>query len=59
MRFIVCISKVNHTYGIALSRPASASISWAKTNGRRLHVFGEQTGDVIDKFDACGMGTEA
>jgi flavin reductase (DIM6/NTAB) family NADH-FMN oxidoreductase RutF len=50
VRFIVCVSKLNHTYGIAQN-----------TEGLGLHLlgsdqrdvgslFGEETGDMVDKF---------
>ncbi len=52
-RFIVCISKVNHTYdaahraeGIGLHLLGEDQIDLAS-------LFGEQTGDRIDKFERC------
>jgi flavin reductase (DIM6/NTAB) family NADH-FMN oxidoreductase RutF len=53
VRFLVCISKVNHSYFVA-----------ERTTGLALHIlgsdqldvaklFGEETGDAIDKFERC------
>jgi flavin reductase (DIM6/NTAB) family NADH-FMN oxidoreductase RutF len=50
VQFLVCISKINHTYGTA-----------ARSRGLALHLlgsdqhdvaslFGERTGDIVDKF---------
>lgn len=51
VRFIVCISKVNHTYGIALQSAGLGLHLLGEDQRETASRFGEQTGDVIDKFE--------
>jgi flavin reductase (DIM6/NTAB) family NADH-FMN oxidoreductase RutF len=52
-RFLVCISKVNHTYFVA-ERSDSLVLHLLGTDQIELaSLFGEQTGDVVAKFDHC------
>ncbi|MDJ0356206.1 flavin reductase family protein [Paenarthrobacter sp. PH39-S1] len=52
-RFLVCISKANHTYRLA----RSASILGLHVLGPEQHdlaqLFGGETGDDVDKFAGC------
>jgi len=51
VRFIVCVSKVNHTFGIAL-RSDGLGLHLLGTDQREMaSLFGEQTGDVVKKFE--------
>jgi flavin reductase (DIM6/NTAB) family NADH-FMN oxidoreductase RutF len=49
-RFLVCISKVNHTFRIA-ERSKGLALHLLGADQRALAaVFGTETGDVVDKF---------
>jgi flavin reductase (DIM6/NTAB) family NADH-FMN oxidoreductase RutF len=49
-RFLACISKKNHTYGLAL-RAAVMAVHVVPEEDRSLaKLFGSQTGDEVDKF---------
>jgi flavin reductase (DIM6/NTAB) family NADH-FMN oxidoreductase RutF len=51
VRFIVCVSKINHTYGIAL-RSEGLGLHLLGSDQREVaSLFGEQTGDMVDKFE--------
>jgi flavin reductase (DIM6/NTAB) family NADH-FMN oxidoreductase RutF len=51
VRFIVCVSKVNHTFGVAL-RSTSLGLHLLGADQRETaSLFGEQTGDLMDKFE--------
>lgn len=51
--FLVCISKENHTFGVA-SRSSGMAIHLLGTDQVELaRLFGEETGDVVDKFSRC------
>ena len=50
---IVCLSRVNHTFGVAVSA-AFLAVHFLSTEDKELaQLFGRETGDVDDKFDQC------
>jgi flavin reductase (DIM6/NTAB) family NADH-FMN oxidoreductase RutF len=50
-RFIVCISKQNHTFRVA-EQATGLAVHLVGTDQHDLaSLFGEQSGDVVDKFD--------
>jgi len=51
-RFLVCISEKNHTYGVALRSSVLAVhlLSRAERERELASLFGEETGDQVDKF---------
>jgi flavin reductase (DIM6/NTAB) family NADH-FMN oxidoreductase RutF len=51
VRFIVCISKVNHTFGIAEQASGLALHLLGANQQEMASLFGERTGDCTDKFD--------
>jgi len=52
-RWAVWVSKANHTYGVAL-RAHTLAVHFPSTGDRDLaELFGEQTGDEVDKFAEC------
>ena len=52
-RFLVCVSKANHTYRHA-SRARIAALHLLTAADRDLAVlFGTETGDEVDKFERC------
>jgi flavin reductase (DIM6/NTAB) family NADH-FMN oxidoreductase RutF len=52
-RWAVWISKANHTHGVAL-RAEMLAVHFPSTEHRDLaQLFGEETGDEIDKFESC------
>jgi len=52
-RWAVWVSKANHTYGVAL-RARTLAVHFPSTGDRDLaELFGEQTGDEVDKFAEC------
>ncbi|MGW0658266.1 flavin reductase family protein [Streptodolium elevatio] len=52
-RFLVCLSVVNHTHRIAVASPVLAVHALEAGQSDLAALFGEQTGDHIDKFDRC------
>ena len=50
--FLVCISKVNHTLGVAERSPSMGLHLLGADQVALARVFGEETGDVVDKFAA-------
>ena len=52
-RWAVWISKVNHTYGIAQRATTLALHFPSADDGDLAALFGEQTGDSVDKFERC------
>lgn len=51
VHFIICISKVNHTFGIA-DRSAALGLHLVGSDQADMaSLFGEETGDEIDKFE--------
>jgi flavin reductase (DIM6/NTAB) family NADH-FMN oxidoreductase RutF len=52
-RVLPCISKANHTFGVAEASPVLA-VHWLGDDDRGLaELFGGETGDDIDKFERC------
>jgi flavin reductase (DIM6/NTAB) family NADH-FMN oxidoreductase RutF len=52
-RVLPCISKANHTFGVATSAPVLA-VHWLAGDDRALaELFGGETGDEVDKFERC------
>jgi flavin reductase (DIM6/NTAB) family NADH-FMN oxidoreductase RutF len=52
-RVLACISKANHTLGVATAAPVLA-VHWPADDDRHLaELFGGETGDEIDKFERC------
>jgi flavin reductase (DIM6/NTAB) family NADH-FMN oxidoreductase RutF len=51
VRFIVCISKINHTFGIADGSTGLGLHLLGSDQRETASLFGEQTGDVINKFE--------
>ena len=51
VRFLVCVSKINHTFGI-VQRSAGIGLHLLGSDQRGVaSLFGEQTGDIVNKFD--------
>lgn len=48
--FLVCISKANHTFGIAERSPNMGLHLLGADQAGLARLFGEETGDVLDKF---------
>ena len=48
--FLVCISKVNHTFGVAEHSPGMGLHLLGGQQVDLARLFGEETGDVVDKF---------
>jgi len=58
-RFLVCISDKNHTYGVA-QRAEYLGLHFLDQRDMALaSLFGERTGDVVDKFARCTWHTGA
>jgi flavin reductase (DIM6/NTAB) family NADH-FMN oxidoreductase RutF len=51
-RFLACISDKNHTYGVAREAEALAVHVVPTDRGDLAVLFGGETGDAADKFDA-------
>lgn len=52
-RFMVFVSDKNHTHRVALSSPVLAVHVLPETAEDLARLFGEETGDAIDKFERC------
>lgn len=52
-RFLVGLSKKNHTYRAAQRSTALGVHLISRRHARLAHLFGEETGDHIDKFGCC------
>ncbi len=52
-RFLVCISKVNATFPVAMRAARLAVHALARGDVALAELFGGQTGDEIDKFSRC------
>jgi len=52
-RFLVCISKVNHTYAVAEVASGVGLHLLGQDQTGLASLFGEQTGDAVDKFEHC------
>jgi flavin reductase (DIM6/NTAB) family NADH-FMN oxidoreductase RutF len=51
VHFIVCVSKINHTFGIA-QRSDGLGLHLLGSDQRDVaSLFGEETGDTVDKFE--------
>jgi flavin reductase (DIM6/NTAB) family NADH-FMN oxidoreductase RutF len=50
---LVCLSKANHTYRVAARAGSVAVHRLAASDHDVAELFGEQTGDEIDKFARC------
>jgi flavin reductase (DIM6/NTAB) family NADH-FMN oxidoreductase RutF len=50
-RFIVCISKANHTFGVAERSSGLAVHLLGSDQGEIATLFGEESGDWVDKFE--------
>ncbi len=61
LRFLVCLSKANHTHDVAGRATVLTVHPLYAADAPLAHLFGEATGDEIDKFAACdwrrGPGT--
>lgn len=53
LRFLACISKANHTYGVAERSTHLAVHLLDRGALDAAALFGGQTGDEIDKFERC------
>lgn len=52
-RFLVCLSKANHTYTVARRAPALGVHVLGQDQHELASLFGESTGDEVDKFERC------
>ncbi len=52
-RYWVCISKANHTHGVARRAGALAVHLLGRSHLELARLFGEETGDEVDKFARC------
>ena len=58
-RWLVCISKANHSYRVA-QHAEGLVVHMLRTDQRSLaELFGEETGDEVDKFEQCGWSDGA
>jgi flavin reductase (DIM6/NTAB) family NADH-FMN oxidoreductase RutF len=53
-RYVVCISKLNHTYFVAEQAKAIALHLLGEDQTELASLFGERSGDAICKFDQVG-----
>lgn len=53
IRFLVCLSDKNHTFGIAREADLLAVHLVPSTAEDLVSLFGSETGDEIDKFERC------
>ena len=51
--FLVCIAKVNHTFDVAERSVAMGLHLLGDEQHELARVFGEETGDLVDKFAQC------
>jgi flavin reductase (DIM6/NTAB) family NADH-FMN oxidoreductase RutF len=57
VRFLICVSKVNHTFPVA-EGSTGLGLHLLGTDQRELaSLFGEETGDVVDKFSGLSWST--
>jgi flavin reductase (DIM6/NTAB) family NADH-FMN oxidoreductase RutF len=56
-RLLVCLSKSNHTYRLARTAPVLAVHRLGADQHELASLFGEATGDEIDKFARCAWRT--
>ncbi|MDP9070929.1 MAG: flavin reductase family protein [Actinomycetota bacterium] len=52
-RYWICISKQNHTYRVARRADALAVHVLDRGHRELARLFGEETGDEVDKFSRC------
>jgi len=52
-RFLVCVSVTNHTHAVALAADAIAVHALGAEQHALAALFGEVSGDDLDKFDHC------
>jgi flavin reductase (DIM6/NTAB) family NADH-FMN oxidoreductase RutF len=52
-RYLVCLSKANHTYDVAASAEALVVHFPTAADHEIAALFGEETGDEVDKFARC------
>jgi flavin reductase (DIM6/NTAB) family NADH-FMN oxidoreductase RutF len=52
-RYLVCISKANHTFGVACGAEVLAVHFPGPGDIAIATLFGEETGDAVDKFERC------
>ncbi len=53
VRFVICVSDKNHTHAVALRAGALAVHLVPEGEVELARLFGEHTGDDIDKFSRC------
>jgi flavin reductase (DIM6/NTAB) family NADH-FMN oxidoreductase RutF len=58
-RFLVCVSKVNHTYFASEQSDGLALHLLGAEQTAMASLFGEKTGDSVSKFDRCAWSTAA
>ena len=51
--FLVCISKANHTFGVAQAASGMGLHLLGDEQADLARLFGEETGDEVDKFASC------
>jgi flavin reductase (DIM6/NTAB) family NADH-FMN oxidoreductase RutF len=51
--FLVCIAKVNHTFDVAGRSDAMGLHLLGEDQHELARIFGEETGDLVDKFAQC------
>ena len=56
-RFLVCISKKNHTFKVAMQADTLALHLVPSSEVDIVRLFGSETGDEIDKFSRCRWRT--
>jgi flavin reductase (DIM6/NTAB) family NADH-FMN oxidoreductase RutF len=52
-RFLICLSKANHSYCVAERARAMAIHLLGEDQGDLAELFGSTTGDRVDKFEHC------
>jgi flavin reductase (DIM6/NTAB) family NADH-FMN oxidoreductase RutF len=52
-RYLVCVSKANHTFDVACRAEALAVHFPSVADREVAELFGEETGDEVDKFARC------
>lgn len=57
VRFVICLSKVNHTFAIAEGSRGLALHLLGSDQKELASIFGEKTGDVVDKFAGLAWST--
>jgi flavin reductase (DIM6/NTAB) family NADH-FMN oxidoreductase RutF len=53
VRFLVCLSRRNHTFAVAARAPTLALHFPTPAERDLAALFGERTGDTVDKFARC------